>query len=189
VVPTFEGWDLRPPISNHTLRGSNFFEPLARAARGVTLTRGGTVPLNGCGRGSGRARRARLFRRRSRARSGRHGGGRDGTPRPFAVMIARVRSSGRFSTVGPTCQRQTMSPAVNGRGARGSRERGSPRSINHERGRSESLTLPLSICCPCFLLFPPGCALPWLCPCSFHPRAAASLASSFRLQWLHLSPS
>jgi hypothetical protein len=33
-VPTFDGWDLRPLISNHTLRGSGSFEPLARVARG-----------------------------------------------------------------------------------------------------------------------------------------------------------
>jgi hypothetical protein len=50
------------------------------------------------------------------------GGGRDGAPRLFgcyAVMIARAHTSSRFSMVGPACQRQTMSPAVNARGARG----------------------------------------------------------------------
>jgi hypothetical protein len=50
------------------------------------------------------------------------GGGRDGVPRPFschAVMIARARSSGRFGAVWPVCQRQTRSPVVNARGARG----------------------------------------------------------------------
>jgi hypothetical protein len=44
------------------------------------------------------------------------GGGHDGVQRPFgccAVMIARARSSGRFGTVGPVCQQQTGSPAVN----------------------------------------------------------------------------
>jgi hypothetical protein len=41
-VPTFDGWDLRPLISNHTLRGSGSFEPLARVARG-----GGGLPLLG----------------------------------------------------------------------------------------------------------------------------------------------
>jgi hypothetical protein len=120
------------------------------------------------------------------------GGGRDGTPRPFcccAVMIAHAHSPNHFSTVGPACQRQTMSPAVNARSVRGSRECGSPRYINRERGRDESLTLTVSIRCPCFLLFTPVCALPWLRPCSFHPRAATSLASSFHLQWLRLSPS
>jgi hypothetical protein len=116
---------------------------LVRAARGVTLTRYGTGPLNGRGRGSGRARRARLFRGRSHERSGRRGGGRDRMPWPFgcyAVMIVHARTSGHFSTVEPACQQQTMSPAVNARGARDSRERGSPRSINREEGRGESLT-------------------------------------------------
>jgi hypothetical protein len=50
------------------------------------------------------------------------GGGRDGASRPFgccAVMIARAHTSCRFSMVGPVCQRQTMSPAVNARGACG----------------------------------------------------------------------
>jgi hypothetical protein len=107
------------------------------------------------------------------------GGGCDGAPRPFGccvVMIARAHSSGRFSTVGPVCQRQTISPAVNARGAHGSWERGSPRSINRGRGRSESLTSPLSIRRPCFFPFLPSCAIPWLRPRSFCPRAAASLA-------------
>jgi hypothetical protein len=108
------------------------------------------------------------------------GGGRDGALRPLgccAVMITRARTSDRFSTVGPVCQRRTMTPAVNGCGARGSRESGSLRSINCGRGRDESLTSPLSICRPCFLPFLTGCALPWLRPCSFHPHAAVSLAS------------
>jgi hypothetical protein len=64
------------------------------------------------------------------------GAGHDGTLRPFgccAVMIAHVRTSGRFSTVGPACRRRTMSPVVNAHDARGSREHGSPRSINRER--------------------------------------------------------
>jgi hypothetical protein len=59
-------------------------------------------------------------------------GGHDGAPRPFgccAIMIAHARTSGRFSTMGPVYQRQTMSPTVNARGARGSWERGSPSSI------------------------------------------------------------
>jgi hypothetical protein len=50
------------------------------------------------------------------------GGGRDGAPRPFScrtVMIARAHSSSRFGTVGPVCQRQTRSPAVNAHDARG----------------------------------------------------------------------
>jgi hypothetical protein len=65
------------------------------------------------------------------------GGGCDGAPRPFgshAVMIAHARASGRFSTVGPVGQRQAASPAVSARGARGSREHGSPRSINCREG-------------------------------------------------------
>jgi hypothetical protein len=40
MAPAFDGWGLTPPISNHTLRGSDFFEPLAWTARGITLTRG-----------------------------------------------------------------------------------------------------------------------------------------------------
>jgi hypothetical protein len=39
MVPTLEEWGLRPLVSNRTLRGSDFFEHLARAAWGVTLTR------------------------------------------------------------------------------------------------------------------------------------------------------
>jgi hypothetical protein len=76
------------------------------------------------------------------------GDGCDGAPRPFgcyAVMITCARTSGHFSSVGPVCQRRTRSPAVNACGACGSQERGSPRSINCERGRGESLTSPLRI--------------------------------------------
>jgi hypothetical protein len=57
------------------------------------------------------------------------GGGLDVASRPFgcrAVMIACARTSGRFGTVGPVCQRQTRSPAVNACGAHSFRERGSP---------------------------------------------------------------
>jgi hypothetical protein len=39
MAPTLDEWGLRPLVSNHTLRGSDFFEHLARAAREVTLTR------------------------------------------------------------------------------------------------------------------------------------------------------
>jgi hypothetical protein len=39
VAPTLKEWDLRPLVSNRTLRGSDFFEHLTWAARGVTLTR------------------------------------------------------------------------------------------------------------------------------------------------------
>jgi hypothetical protein len=49
------------------------------------------------------------------------GDGRERAPRPFgcrAVMIAHARASGHFSTVGPTSQRQTVSPAVNMHAAR-----------------------------------------------------------------------
>jgi hypothetical protein len=56
----------------------------------VTLTRQGTGPLNAHSCGSGRALRARLFRRRSRARSGRRGGGRDGLPRLFGCRTAMI---------------------------------------------------------------------------------------------------
>jgi hypothetical protein len=107
------------------------------------------------------------------------GGGRDGAPRPFsyrAVMIVRARGSDRFSTVGPVCHRRTASPVVNAHGARGFRERGSPRSINRERGREESPTSSLSICCPCLSPLLLGCAPPCSCLCSFRSRAAASLA-------------
>jgi hypothetical protein len=95
-----------------------------------------------------------LSRRRSRERSGRCGGGRDRAPRPFgccAVITACAHTSGRCSIVGPVCQRQTMSPAVIACDARGSRECGSPTSINC--GRGESLTSPLSIRHPCFSPF------------------------------------
>jgi hypothetical protein len=80
------------------------------------------------------------------------GGGHDGASWPFGsctVMIVHVRTSDHFSTIGPFCQRQTRSSAVNARGARSSRERGSPRSINRGRGMGESLTSPLSIRHPC----------------------------------------
>jgi hypothetical protein len=38
VVPTLDEWDLRPLVSNRTLQGFDFFEHLARAAPGVTLS-------------------------------------------------------------------------------------------------------------------------------------------------------
>jgi hypothetical protein len=38
MVPTFDWWDLRPPISNCTFEGLIFsLEPLGRAARGLPL--------------------------------------------------------------------------------------------------------------------------------------------------------
>jgi hypothetical protein len=37
VAPTFDEWDLTPLINNRTLRGSDFFEHLAWAARGLPL--------------------------------------------------------------------------------------------------------------------------------------------------------
>jgi hypothetical protein len=94
-------------------------------------------------------------------------------------MIARACTSSRFGTVGPVYQRQARSPAVNAHGARGFRECGSPRSINRERGRGESLTSSLSVRCPCFLLLLPGCAPPCPRPRSFHPRVVGSLYSAF----------
>jgi hypothetical protein len=57
------------------------------------------------------------------------GGGCDGAPWPFGchvVMIVHARASGRFSTVGPVGQRQTVSPAVNASGAQSSRVRAPP---------------------------------------------------------------
>jgi hypothetical protein len=50
------------------------------------------------------------------------GGGRDGVTRPFgyrAVMIARACIASRFGMVGPICQRQARSPAVNAHNVRG----------------------------------------------------------------------
>jgi hypothetical protein len=47
------------------------------------------------------------------------GGGRDRAARPFgcrSAMITHARASGCFDAVGPACQRQTKSPAVNARG-------------------------------------------------------------------------
>jgi hypothetical protein len=49
-------------------------------------------------------------------------------------MIAHARTSGRFGTMGPVCQRQTASLAVNARGARSSRERGSPNLLITREG-------------------------------------------------------
>jgi hypothetical protein len=56
-------------------------------------------------------------------------------------------------------------------------ECGSPRSINRERGRAESFTSPLSVCCPCLSLSFLGCAPPCLRQSSLRSRAAVSLAS------------
>jgi hypothetical protein len=75
------------------------------------------------------------------------GDGRDGALRPFgcrAVMIAHARVRGLFSVVGPDGRRLMALPAFNRRGARSSRERGSPRSINRGKGKGESLNSPLS---------------------------------------------
>jgi hypothetical protein len=118
------------------------------------------------------------------------GGGRDGVPRPFVcrvVMIEHTRASGHFSTVGPVGQWQAVSPAVNARDAQGSRERGSPRSINCGR-EMRILTSPLSLCslCLCFL---PGRALPRPRSRLLRSRVAAFPASIFRSQWLRLSQS
>jgi hypothetical protein len=37
VAPSLVEWDLRPLVSNCTLRGSGFLEPLAQATRGLRL--------------------------------------------------------------------------------------------------------------------------------------------------------
>jgi hypothetical protein len=63
--------------------------------RGSYLLDKGPGRFNAHSRGCNRAPRARLFRRRNRARSGRRGGRRDGPPRPLdrrVVMIARARA-------------------------------------------------------------------------------------------------
>jgi hypothetical protein len=90
-------------------------------------------------------------------------------------MIACVCIPVCFGVAGPGCKRRMASPALNAHGARGFQERGSPISINRDRGREESLTSSLSIRCPCFSLLL-GRAL--TCPCLrlFHSLAAASLA-------------
>jgi hypothetical protein len=133
VAATFNEWDLTPSISNRTLQGSDFFEHLTRVARGL--------PLLGKKLGHLMAAVVAAVVRGGRTFSGGAatsivddvGGERDKAPRPFGccdVMITCARTSSRFSMVGPVCQWQTMSHAVNARGARGSREHGSPRSIN-----------------------------------------------------------
>jgi hypothetical protein len=103
------------------------------------------------------------------------GGGRDGPTRPFgccAIMIAHARVFVNFGAVGPSDQWRTALPAVIARGAWSFREHGSPGSINRERGRGGSLTLPLSICCLGFLP-PPSRALPQSRSCSLHSLTTA----------------
>jgi hypothetical protein len=75
-------------------------------------------------------------------------------------MIEHARAPGRFSTVGPAGQRQTVFPAFNVRGTRSFRERGSPGSINRGDGKGECLTSPLGIRSLCFLPSPRPRTLP-----------------------------
>jgi hypothetical protein len=67
-------------------------------------------------------------------------------------MIAHARVPDRFSAAGPAGQRRVVLPAFNVCGARCFRERGSPGSIHHWKGKSESLTSSLSLRSLCFLL-------------------------------------
>jgi hypothetical protein len=99
------------------------------------------------------------------------GGRRDGAPRPIdchVVMIAHACVPGRFSAVGPAGQRWMALFAVNVRGARSFWERDSPGSINHGKGKDESLTSPLSLCRFASYLLP-GRAL-----CQSRPRSFRS---------------
>jgi hypothetical protein len=98
-------------------------------------------------------------------------------------VLPLVGCRSKTPTVGPVCQRQTKSPAVNALGARGS-----PRSINRERGRGESLTSSLSIRCPCPCFSFPAEHLLVFAPVRFVLAPPLPLPSGFHLQWFRLNP-